>query len=393
MTQIFHWVFPMTKELAALLATVFLLAVGMSFTAPLIPLLMKSCGATTAAIGQIQTTYFIAFTLATSLLGRWIERAGSKRMILCGLALFGASLCAMPYLPSLAWFYLIRIAQGIGSALLFAPTEAAINAVSPPERRSTNMGLYGLVFGVGFAAGPVIGTSLWALNQAAPFLAAALSCAAAIAVLQLLYHEHQVPISRTEYDFFRLISVLKIPLTAAACYAVVEISIASFLSLYLDRLGFGGARLGMVFTLFAIGAVLSPFPAGRLADRFGKQAVLKACGVLLVCTTVAFTFFHGYWAICGLICCVGIVAGALYPVSLALIGDLVPPEKFGTANASFSFFYGLGSIAGPLVTGWVLELTSIMYLFYPLAAAALAFTLVTASQHSSEYSPEPRITP
>ncbi len=383
----------MTKELAALLATVFLLAVGMSFTAPLIPLLMKSFGATTAAIGQIQTTYFIAFTLATSLLGRWIERAGSKRMILAGLALFGASLLAMPYLPSLAWFYFIRIAQGIGSALLFAPTEAAINAVSPPERRSTNMGLYGLVFGIGFAAGPVIGTSLWAFNQAAPFLAAALSCTAAIAVLQVLYHEHQVPISRTEYDFFRLISVLKIPLTAAACYAVVEISMASFLSLYLDRLGFGGARLGMVFTLFAIGGVLSPFPAGRLADRFGKQAVLKACGVLLVCTTVAFTFFHSYWAICGLTCCVGIVAGALYPVSLALIGELVPPEKFGTANASFSFFYGLGSIAGPLVTGWVLELTSIMYLFYPIAAAAIVFTLVTASHHTSGYSPEPQITP
>ena len=157
----------MTKELSALLSTVFLLAVGMSFTSPLIPLLMKGCGATTADIGQIQTTYFIAFTLATSMLGRLIERAGSKRMILSGLALFGASLLAMPYLPSLAWFYAIRLVQGIGSALLFAPTESAINAVSPPERRSTNMGLYGLVFGIGFAAGPVIGASLWAVNRAA----------------------------------------------------------------------------------------------------------------------------------------------------------------------------------------------------------------------------------
>ena len=386
MTQIFTALEIMTKELSALLATVFLLAVGMSFTAPLIPLLMKSCGATTAAIGQIQATYFIAFTLAATLLGRWIERAGSKRLILCGLALFGASLCAMPYMPSLAWFYFIRTVQGIGSAMLFAPTETAINAVSPPERRSTNMGLYGLVFGIGFAAGPVIGTSLWAFDHAAPFLAAALSCAAAIAVLQLLYHEHQIPLSKTEYDFFRLISVLKIPLTAAACYAVVEISMASFLSLYLDRLGFGGARLGMVFTLFALGGVLSPFPAGRLADRFGKQRILKYCGVLLVCTTCAFNFFHSYGAICALACCVGIVAGALYPISLALIGELVPPEKFGTANASFSFFYGLGSIAGPIITGWVLELTSIMYLFYPIAAAALAFTIVTSRRRSLKYS-------
>ena len=198
--------------------------------------------------------------------------------------------------------------------------------------------------------------------------------------MKLLYHEHKVPLSRGEYDFFKLLRVLKVPLTAAACYAVVEISLTSFLSLYLDRLGFGGARLGIVYTLFAVGGVLSPYPAGKIADRLGKQSVLKACGVLLVCTTVAFIFFRSYPAICLLICCVGIVAGSLYPISLSLIGELVPPEKFGTANASFSFFYGLGSIAGPLVTGWVLELTSIMNLFYPIAAAALAFTVITASR-------------
>lgn len=370
----------MTKELTALLLTVFLLAVGMSFTAPLLPLLMQGSGASTADIGQIQTAYFIAFTLATAMLGRLIDRAGSKRMMLTGLALFGASLAIMPYLPSLSWFYALRLVQGVGTALLFAPTEAAINAVSAPGRRSTNMGLYGLVFGIGFAAGPVIGASLWALAHSLPFLAAAGSCAAAGIVLQFLYHEHQIPLSRTEYDFFKLLRILKIPLTAAACYAVVEISLASFLSLYLDRLGYGGARLGIVFTLFAVGGVLSPYPAGKIADRFGKLAVLKACGLLLVCTTLAFIVLKSYLAICLLTCCVGIAAGALYPVSLSLIGDLVPPEKFGTANASFSFFYGLGSIAGPLVTGWVLELTSIMNLFYPIAAAALAFLLVTAAR-------------
>lgn len=364
----------MTRELTALLLTVFLLAAGMSFASPLIPLLMSGCGATSADIGQIQTAYFLAFTVATALLGRLIERAGSKRMILTGLALFGASLAVMPFAASPFWFYAIRLVQGVGTALLFAPTEAAINAVSPPERRSANMGLYGLVFGIGFAAGPVIGASLWAVDRGLPFFAAAASCAAAGMVLQALYHERPIPLSRTQYDFFRLVRALRIPLTAAACYAVVEISLASFLSLYLDRLGHTGTSLGIVFTLFAVGGVLSPYPAGKLADRLGKLAVLRVCGVLLVCTTVAFIFLRTYPAICLLSCCVGMVAGALYPVSLALIGDLVPPEKFGTANASFSFFYGLGSIAGPLATGWVLELAGIMSLFYPLAAAALAFT-------------------
>jgi MFS family permease len=83
---------------------------------------------------------------------------------------------------------------------------------------------------------------------------------------------------------------------------------------------------------------------------------------------------------------VGVVAGALYPVALALIGELVPPEKMGTANASFSFSYGVGCIIGPLITGWVLEIYSIQYLFYPMTASAILFVIITALDSSKSSS-------
>jgi MFS family permease len=82
---------------------------------------------------------------------------------------------------------------------------------------------------------------------------------------------------------------------------------------------------------------------------------------------------------------VGIVAGALYPVALAYIGDLVTPDKMGTANASFSFFYGLGSIAGPLITGWVVEIFSIKYLFYPMTVSTLFLMLLMSSRTSGSF--------
>jgi len=367
----------MNKELTSIFLTVFLLAFGMSFAAPLVPLLLKSIGSSTAEIGQIQTTYFVFFTLFTLLLGTWIDRAGSKKMILAGLLLFGLSLFVMPFASCPFYFYLIRSVQGIGSALLFAPTESAINIVSPPEKRATNMGIYGLVFGCGFALGPVLGTTLYSVSTGAPFMIAGCFCFAACIILYAFFHEHPVPVKKTDWHFISLVIRLKVPLTAAACYAVVEITIASFFSLYLDSLGIAGSSLGFVFTLFAVGGIVSPFPSGYIADRLGKAQVLKACGVLLVVTVLAFNFYKTYTAICVLIFCVGLVAGALYPVSLSLIGELVPPQTMGSANASFSFFYGLGSIAGPLLTGWILEATSIAYLFYPITAAAVLFMLVT----------------
>jgi len=375
------------KGLIPILLTVLLLAFGMSFVAPLIPLLLKGVGASSASIGQIATTYFLSFTLATSLLGRWIERVGSKKMITLGLFIFGLALLVMPFVPDPTIFYFIRIVQGVGSALLFAPTEAAINILSSPQRRASNMGLYGLVFAVGFAAGPGIGAWLYSLNAAVPFIFASLSCLVAIAILLVGFEETLVPVKTTETGFFKLLNSLRIPLTAASCYAVVEVSIGTFLSLYLDEMGIGGAALGIVFTFFAIGGALSPFPAGKIADSLGKRPVLKACGFLLVAVTVAFNLFQHYWMICFLAFSVGVVAGALYPVALALIGECVPPEKMGTANASFSFSYGLGSIVGPLITGWVLELFSIQFLFYPMTAFALLFVVITMLDRSQPDSP------
>ena len=367
----------MTKGILPILVTVFFLAFGMSFVAPLIPLMLKSLGASSASIGQIQTTYFLSFTVATSLMGRWIDRVGSKKMILSGLMIFGMAILIMPFMPSAKFFYIIRIVQGVGSALLFAPTEAAINIISPPDKRASNMGLYGFVFAVGFAVGPAIGTTLYSLNTAAPFIFGALSCLVALAVLLLGFHETPVPVKASQWDFFRLMRILKVPLIASACYAVVEVVIGAFLSLYLDEIGVGGTALGVVFTFFAIGGMVSPLPAGKLADKLGKMRVLKACGLLMIATTLAFNFFQQYAVICFLIFCVGLIAGALYPVALALIGEIVPPEKMGTANASFSFAYGLGCIIGPAVTGWILELYSINFLFYPMAFAALVFVVTT----------------
>ena len=103
----------------------------------------------------------------------------------------------------------------------------------------------------------------------------------------------------------------------------------------------------------------------------------------------AFNFFQQYAVICFLIFCVGLIAGALYPVALALIGEIVPLEKMGTANAPFSFACGLGCVVGPAVTGWILKLYSISFMFYPMALAALVFVLTTFFRTNANRNPEP----
>ncbi len=373
----------MTPGLLPIFFTVFLLASGISFVAPITPLLIKSMGASEAIIGQIQTVYFLAFTVTTFLLGRCIDKTGSKRLIITGLFIVGTAVVLMPFASDISMFYWLRIVHGIGSAFLFAPTEAAINIISPPEKRSTNMGIYGFVFAFGFVVGPVVGATLYAIKPEFPFLLCTSSCLVAVLVLLVGFKETPVSIKKNnQAGALQLIKTLKIPLTASLCYAFIEVSLVSFLSIYLYQLEITGASLGIVFTAFAIGGTVSPYPAGRLADRFGKKAMLKACSLLLIVVTLLFSFYNSLWMICLLIFMVGLVAGALYPVGLALIADMVPAEKVGSATASFSIAFGVGSIIAPFVTGWVLELTSFSYLFYPMTVSAVILFLILMTERT-----------
>jgi MFS family permease len=239
------------------------------------------------------------------------------------------------------------------------------------------MGLYGLVFAIGFALGPVLGTYLYALNRLVPFIFGAASCLVGLLVMLISYEDIPIPIRSSKAKVGEFLRIIKIPLIGGLCYAVVEVSIGSFLSLYLDYLGFKGAALGVVFTFFAIGGIISPYPAGKAADIIGKKPSLLILGIFLSLITFCFNLFPNYIAIVVLTFGIGIVAGGVYPIALSLIGDLIPPDRMGTANSTFSFLYGVGSILGPLLTGWVVRIVGMKYLFYPMTIAAAVFVVIT----------------
>jgi len=363
------------KGLLPILLTVAVMAFGMSFVFPLIPLVIQDAGASPSTIGQIVSVFFISFTLVTLPIGKWIEKVMPKRLIMLGLFVYGASIFLMIFPTKAWWFYLIRVAQGFGSACLFVPTETAINVLSSPERRGANMGLYAMVYALGMALGPPLGAWLYTVNRVIPFIFCFIISLISIIIIWVGFEDTSVSKENKYIGLKKLAGVIKIPLLAALCYGVVEVSVVGFLSLYLKELYIRSTALGFIFTLFGIGGIISPYPAGKAADRFGKLNLLYILGVLLVVVTLSFNLIKSYFGIASLIFGVGVIAGGLYPIALSLIADLIPADKMGSGNAAFSLSFGLGCIFGPLATGWVMDLMGISHLFYPMTAAALIFLL------------------
>ena len=71
----------------------------------------------------------------------------------------------------------------------------------------------------------------------------------------------------------------------------------------------------------------------------------------------------------------GVGAGALFPVALAIIGDMFTPAERGRYQGLFGAVFGVAFVAGPLIGGWLTENVGWHWIFYvniPIGIVALA---------------------
>jgi predicted MFS family arabinose efflux permease len=157
-------------------------------------------------------------------------------------------------------------------------------------------------------------------------------------------------------------------------------------------LGVQPARAGILIAAYMLPFGLFQLLYGPLADRFGK---LRVVGVSLVFFTVATGLcaagmhlgdLTAYRAL------TGIFAAATMPVSLALIGDLVPMKDRQQAIATFMGIAFLGQATSMTIGGTIAALTSwrgVFITYAVVAAVVTAVLLVTARSFAGELHGDP----
>ena len=147
----------------------------------------------------------------------------------------------------------------------------------------------------------------------------------------------------------------------------------------LEETGQGVQTLSMMTLAFA-GAqfAVSPF-VGSLGDRFGrKPLVLSALGGYAL-VNVAFIFAEGPWMLISLRAVEGAVTAGLFPASMAVVADIIPPIKRARWTGIVGASFGAGFIFGPVIGGLIYDsfgYESVFGLSAAVAALGLLFTFV-----------------
>ena len=146
----------MLPAIAGLLISMLLAALDQTIVGTALPVIVGELGGL-ERLSWVATAYLLAQTIVTPVYGKLGDLYGRKRMLQVSVVVFlvGSVLCGLSRnMPELIVF---RALQGVGGGGLMVTAMGVVADILPPRERGRYQGLFGAVFGLASAAGPVIG--------------------------------------------------------------------------------------------------------------------------------------------------------------------------------------------------------------------------------------------
>jgi MFS family permease len=363
---------------------------------PLLPLFLSlTLGASPFVIGAIEGGAESISSLLKLASGYFSDFFAKRKFpIFVGYALSSATRPLLGFATMWTQVLGIRLIDRVGKGIRTAPRDAMIADSTPPEKRGLAFGFHRAMDHTGAVVGPLIGFFLiyfLAADRQNPsaaefgqiFLAA--SIPALLVMITIAFFVKEKPELKNENlksaggaaletrvlrgNFLRYLLILFL--------FTLSNSSDAFLLLRAEQCGVSPVTIPLLWAFLHAVKVFSSLVGGDLSDRIGRKTLIFTGWILYALVYCGFAFAVSATQIWALFLLYGIYFGLTEGVEKALVADLVPAERRGTAYGFYHLAFGIAVFPASLMLGAIWNFYGFQAAFLTSAAiSSLAAVLI-----------------
>ena len=357
----------------------------------LLPEMLPSLSITKAQAGMIYSSYFIAYTALSPVLGLLSDRYDVRIILTLFIALMGGGAFLMAYPTSQFQASLFFGVAGVGCSACWAPVMALAQRWTTENRRGMSLSFVdaGSSLGV-MAAGAITPLIVVAYGWRTGWMSLGILAFMLAIVTFFLVQSHPKTHSNPSpqdggrrrlvgITYKQLLSDTRFWLIGLA-YLFTGFAIMvpfAFISTYaVQELSFPYDSATRLVTIIGAGGITGKVVLGPISDTLGRIKILIISAILIAGGNLAIAYSRG-WMLMVVTFIFGIGYGACWAMYAACASDFFSKQAAGAIIGLWTVYLGIGLMLSPLLAGWMADATgTLMWSFLIATAGGIASLLL-----------------
>ena len=354
---------------------------------PLFIAIQADLGVSFFQLGLAMTAYSVTTGALQTPVGLYLHRIGARRLLIGGLALNAAAICAAGMASSFEVILVLMLLAGVGNSV-FHPVDYALLSSSIDESRiGRAFSLHSFGGTAGFAASPLVIYSLaeyWDWRTSLIIVGAAgVVLACVIAIFRGSLHDNSGAdqeaakaagatktgwrslMTRPILVFFAFFALL-----AAAGSGLTTFSIVAMAQVYNVDVKVASSALTAFLIMSAAGVLMGGYLADK-TQRHDLVLVLTYC-MSAACLVVVASQLLPFWLVVGVFATSGLMRGMVNPSRDVLVRAAAPPGQIGATFGFVTSGFTVGAATAPMLYGWLMDSGSAGLVFWIAAGFTMS---------------------